>query len=101
MGKTYLDLLRPMGARDFVDVQTFIYVSCGGYDLLHEKSKTAKGTANSNRRQNTAGETVRTGYVNPNGQEVIRDTGERGSSDFARKYELKCRYCDQPYGANS
>jgi len=32
MGKTYLDLLRPLGAIDFVDVQSFIFVSCGGYD---------------------------------------------------------------------
>jgi hypothetical protein len=32
MGRTYLDLLRPLGALDFVDVQSFIFVSCGGYD---------------------------------------------------------------------
>lgn len=32
MGRTYLDRLRPMGAVDFVDVQSFIWVSCGGWD---------------------------------------------------------------------
>jgi hypothetical protein len=32
MGATYLELLRPFGARDFVDVQSFIWVTCGGYD---------------------------------------------------------------------
>lgn len=32
MGALYLDLLRPLGARDFVDVQSFIWVACGGYD---------------------------------------------------------------------
>jgi hypothetical protein len=32
MGTLYLKLLRPLGARDFVDVQSFIWVSCGGYD---------------------------------------------------------------------
>ena len=29
MGSVYLDLLKPMGARDFLDVQSFIYVSWG------------------------------------------------------------------------
>ncbi len=32
MGGIYLDLLRPMGARDLIDVQTFIFVVGGGYD---------------------------------------------------------------------
>jgi len=32
MGNVYLDLLREMGAHDFIDVQSFIYVSGGGYD---------------------------------------------------------------------
>ena len=32
MDGLYLDLLRPMGARDLIDVQTFIFVIGGGYD---------------------------------------------------------------------
>lgn len=32
MGRTYLDLLRQLGALDLVDVQSFIFVSCHGYD---------------------------------------------------------------------
>ena len=32
MGRLYLDLIRHMGAEDFIDVQTFIYVIGGGYD---------------------------------------------------------------------
>ncbi len=32
MGSIYLELLRPMGARDLIDVQTFIFVIGGGYD---------------------------------------------------------------------
>jgi hypothetical protein len=32
MGKTYLDLLRSLGAIDFVDIQSFIHASCGGKD---------------------------------------------------------------------
>ncbi len=32
MGSIYLDLLRPIGARDLIDVQTFIFVVGGGYD---------------------------------------------------------------------
>ena len=31
MGAAYLELLRPLGAIDFIDVQSFIFVSCGGY----------------------------------------------------------------------
>jgi hypothetical protein len=41
MGATYLDLLRPLGATDFVDVQSFIFVSCGGYDSEKPTSKSA------------------------------------------------------------
>lgn len=32
MGNVYLNLLRPLGARDLIDVQTFIFVVGGGYD---------------------------------------------------------------------
>ncbi len=32
MGNLYLELLRHLGAQDFIDVQTFIYVIGGGYD---------------------------------------------------------------------
>jgi hypothetical protein len=32
MGNVYLQLLQHMGARDFIDVQSFIYVVGGGYD---------------------------------------------------------------------
>lgn len=39
MGTTYLDLLQPLGAVDFVDVQSFIFVSCGGYDDDRPNSK--------------------------------------------------------------
>jgi hypothetical protein len=39
MGSVYLDLLKPAGARDFLDVQSFIYVTCGGYDNARAKAK--------------------------------------------------------------
>ncbi len=39
MGNIYLEMLRPMGARDFVDVQSFIYVSCGGYEAARARLK--------------------------------------------------------------
>jgi hypothetical protein len=32
MGEIYLDLLRPLGAVDFIDVYSFIFVTGGGYD---------------------------------------------------------------------
>ena len=41
MGRTYLELLKPLGAVDFVDVQSFIYVSCGGYDNDRSTAKRA------------------------------------------------------------
>jgi hypothetical protein len=42
MGAIYLDLLKPLGARDFVDVQSFIWVTCGGYDGPLPKSEAGK-----------------------------------------------------------
>jgi hypothetical protein len=45
MGTVYLDLLRPAGARDFLDVQSFIYVTCGGYDNARAKAKAKKQSA--------------------------------------------------------
>lgn len=42
MGELYLDLLRPLGARDFVDVQSFIWVACGGYDSMLAENKSRK-----------------------------------------------------------
>ncbi len=100
MGRTYLELLRPLGARDFLDVQSFIYVSCGGYDSVRVRSKAARVQSGSSRSATRPYESVQLGYVNPNGQEVIRDTGERGSTAFSRKYELACHHCGQHYGAN-
>jgi hypothetical protein len=37
MGSVYFAMLKPMGARDFVDVQSFIYVSCHRYDATKFK----------------------------------------------------------------
>jgi hypothetical protein len=39
MGRNCLALLRPLGAVDFVDVQSFIFVTCGGYDNDRPTSK--------------------------------------------------------------
>jgi hypothetical protein len=41
MGTLYLDLLRPLGARDFVDIQSFIWVTCGGYDGTRPEPRAA------------------------------------------------------------
>jgi hypothetical protein len=41
MARTYLDLLRPLGAIDFLDVYSFFYVSGGGYDDKRPASKGA------------------------------------------------------------
>jgi Zn finger protein HypA/HybF involved in hydrogenase expression len=45
--------------------------------------------------------TTKTGYVNPNGQVVIRDTGEAGTDFAARNFQLACSQCGHNYGANS
>jgi hypothetical protein len=44
--------------------------------------------------------TTKTGYVNPNGQVVIRDTGSPGTDKFQRIYQLACSKCGHNYGAN-
>jgi hypothetical protein len=46
------------------------------------------------------GQTTRTGYVNRNGQEVIRPTGERGTDHGQYVYVLRCQNCGHEYGAN-
>ena len=46
------------------------------------------------------GYSVTPGYVNPNGQTVIRDTGLLGTDHGQRVYELKCSTCGHVYGAN-
>ena len=45
--------------------------------------------------------TTVTGYVNPNGQVTVRDTGEPGTDFGARKFQLVCSHCGLSYGANS
>ena len=47
-----------------------------------------------------AGVTTAIGYVNRNGQEVIRATGLLGTDHLQRVYVLRCRECGCVYGAN-
>lgn len=44
--------------------------------------------------------TTTPGFVNPHGQEVIRNTGKAGTDHGQYVYELKCQHCGQHYGAN-
>jgi hypothetical protein len=44
--------------------------------------------------------TTETGYLNLNGQVVIRDTGVPGTDKFQRIYQLACSKCGHNYGAN-
>ena len=41
------------------------------------------------------------GFVNRNGQVVIRNTGLDGTDRFAKVYQLGCSVCGHVYGANS
>ncbi|MEO6924559.1 MAG: hypothetical protein ABI142_12100 [Bryocella sp.] len=45
--------------------------------------------------------TTRPGYINPNRQEVIRDTGAASRSREAQTvYEMRCNACQSRYGCN-
>ena len=44
--------------------------------------------------------TTTPGYVNRNGQVVVRDTGLPGTDYGARIYVLRCPECKYEYGAN-
>jgi hypothetical protein len=45
--------------------------------------------------------TTRPGFVNPNRQEVIRDTGAKSAARNAQSvYVLRCNACQQNYGCN-
>lgn len=47
-----------------------------------------------------AGYSVKTGYVNDNGQVVIRDTGLDGTDHVQKVYQMACSHCGEVYGAN-
>ncbi len=93
MGQVYLDLLRPLGARDFVDVQSFIYVTC---DVPSKKSgvKARKASAAGDKK------TTSPGYKNENGQIVVGCTGLAGTDYGQIVYEVRCEHCGEHYGAN-
>src|SRR5690606_17300415 len=44
--------------------------------------------------------TTETGYVNRNGQVVLRDTGLPGTDHGQKIYVLRCPKCETEYGAN-
>ena len=44
--------------------------------------------------------TTRVGYLNRNGQMVVRPTGLAGNDHLQYIYVLRCRHCGNEYGAN-
>ena len=44
--------------------------------------------------------TTVSGYVNPNGQITVRDSGMSGTDHFQHVYQLACSGCGHNYGAN-
>jgi hypothetical protein len=44
--------------------------------------------------------TTEPGYENPNGQTVVRNTGQPGTDFGQHVYELRCKPCGHIYGAN-
>ena len=50
-------------------------------------------------RRRSAG-TIQVGYVNRNGQEVVRSAGKAGTDHGQYVYALRCRTCGHEYGAN-
>lgn len=63
-------------------------------DALMMAAKSGKGTSARSSRTTTPG------YVNRNGQEVVRRTHSPGTDHGQRVYVLRCRGCDLSYGAN-
>jgi len=59
----------------------------------------AANNAEESGRRRSVG-TTQVGYVNRNGQEVIRPTGKPGTDHGQYVYVLKCRTCCHEYGAN-
>jgi hypothetical protein len=49
---------------------------------------------------NAGKRTTEIGYVNRNGQTVIRATGLPGTDHLQRVYVLRCGKCGDEYGAN-
>jgi hypothetical protein len=45
-------------------------------------------------------ETTKIGYVNRNGQVVIRNTGKPGTDHNQKIYQLGCSECGNVYGSN-
>ena len=46
------------------------------------------------------GYSTKTGFVNPKGQVVIRNTGKRGTDHAQSVYQMACSHCGLVYGAN-
>jgi len=44
--------------------------------------------------------TTKPGFINRNGQSVVRPTGLRGTDHLQYVFVLKCTHCDLEYGAN-
>lgn len=44
--------------------------------------------------------TTETGFINKNGQVVIRNTGKPGTDHLQYVYQLRCNNCGEVYGAN-
>ena len=44
--------------------------------------------------------TTNVGYVNTNGQVVIRNTGKPGTDHNQKVYQLGCSHCGYVYGSN-
>jgi hypothetical protein len=44
--------------------------------------------------------TTKIGFVNDNGQVVVRNTGLRGTDHLQYVYQLACSHCGENYGAN-
>ena len=44
--------------------------------------------------------TTNPGYINSNGQEVLRSTNRAGNDHMQKVYVLRCTKCRRDYGAN-
>ncbi|HEV3279417.1 MAG TPA: hypothetical protein VG860_21695 [Terriglobia bacterium] len=85
-----VDLMRKRGLAKMTGKDLYELTSSGfeeGRSLKPREGSATRGT-------------TKIGFVNPNGQVVIRDTGLPGTDHLQRIYQLGCSLCGHVYGSN-
>jgi hypothetical protein len=100
------DGVRYVDAVDVIARRGWCRILCqDGNTVSYELTASGFDEARRLREANSSGAvshkwTTKTGYVNRNGQLVIRDTGLPGTDRGQRVYQMACGKCGHVYGAN-